>query len=143
MTTGFLRTTRTADEALAARDVPRLEVPELGDPGYGVYEGRPLDAYRAWASASSSTDRPGGGESRIEVVTRYAAGLRILLARPEATVLVVCHSLPISYLVSARQGIPPQRRKAQAAHATVHPFTDEELDRATTILEDWTCNPTW
>jgi broad specificity phosphatase PhoE len=143
VTTGFLRTTRTADEALAGRDVPRLEVSELGDPGYGVFEARPLDDYRAWAWSSSSTDRPDGGESRIEVVTRYAAGCRILLARPETTVLVVCHSLPIAYLLSARGGTPPERRKPAAAHVTVYVFDEQELDRATAILEDWTRAPTW
>jgi broad specificity phosphatase PhoE len=143
VTTPFLRTRRTADEALGDRDVPRLEVAELGDPGYGVYEGRPLDEYRAWAWAASSGDRPDGGESRMELVTRYAVGFRILLARPETTVLVVCHSLPIAYLLSARDGTPPERRKAMAAHATVHAFDEHELARATAVLEAWTRAPTW
>lgn len=143
VTTPFLRTRRTADEALAGRAVPRLEVPELGDPGYGIYEARPLDEYRVWAWSSSSSDRPEGGESRVELVTRYAAGCRILLARPETTVLVVCHSLPIAYLLSARDGTPPERRKPMAAHATVHAFDADELDRATAVLERWTRAPTW
>jgi broad specificity phosphatase PhoE len=143
VTTPFLRTRRTADEALAGRCVPRLELAELGDPGYGVYEARPLDEYRAWAWATSSSDRPEGGETRLELVTRYAAACRILLARPESTILVVCHSLPIAYLLSARDGTPPQRRKAMAAHATVHVFPEDELDRATAVLEAWTRAPTW
>jgi broad specificity phosphatase PhoE len=143
VTTPFLRTRRTADEALAGRDVPRLELAELGDPGYGVYEARPLDEFRAWARAASSSDRPEGGESRLELVTRYAAACRILLGRPESTVLVVCHSLPIAYLLSARDGIAPQRRKAMAAHATVHAFPADVLDRATAVLEAWTRAPTW
>lgn len=143
VTTPFLRTRRTADEALAGRDVPRLEMRELGDPAYGVYEGRPLDDYRAWAHTASSSDRPEGGESRVELVTRYAAGCRILLARPETTVLVVCHSLPIAYLLSARDGTPPQRRKPMAAHATPHAFDEDELDRATGVLERWSRAPTW
>jgi broad specificity phosphatase PhoE len=143
VTTPFLRTRRTADEALAGRDVPRLEVPELGDPGYGIYEGRALDDYRAWAHTASSSDRPEGGESRVELVTSYAAGCRLLLARPETTVLVVCHSLPIAYLLAARGGAPPERRRPMSEHATVHVFTADELERATEVLEAWTRAPTW
>ncbi len=118
-------------------------MPELGDPGYGIYEGGALDDYRAWAHSASSLERPEGGESRLAIVTRYAAGCRILLARPETTIVVVCHSLPIAYLVSARDGVAPERRKPAAEHAVVHVLAETELDRATAVLEDWARAPTW
>jgi hypothetical protein len=30
-----------------------------------------------------------------------------------------------------------------AEHATPYPFTAEELDAATTLLEQWAAKPTW
>src|SRR5262249_33367301 len=65
ITSALTRTLRTAELALAGRDVPTEAWPELNDPRYGAFEGGPFQAYREWAWAHGSTDEPpGGGESR-------------------------------------------------------------------------------
>src|SRR5207237_3307057 len=132
------RARETADEALRGRDVPRLELPDLNDPLYGRFEGAHLDDYRAWAAAEPSSAEPGpGGESRVAIVKRYVRAFRLLLARPEESVLVVSHSLPVAYALGAREGIPPGPRVPLAEYAHPYPFTAEELARATDYLEGW------
>jgi broad specificity phosphatase PhoE len=143
-TTEFERTRRTADLALAGRDIPRLVVPELNDPLYGRYEGGDLEAYRAWAGAATSGDTvPGGGESRHHIIERYTRGFRIVLARVEQCALLVAHSLPIAYALAARDGILPGRRVPLVEHARPYRFGADELDRAVTLLEGWCASPTW
>src|SRR5919202_1251484 len=79
-TSAFERAKRTAELALAGRDVPFEVVPELGDPNYGSFEGALLEEYRAWASSSpSDAEPPGAGESRLAIVDRYARGFRRVL----------------------------------------------------------------
>jgi broad specificity phosphatase PhoE len=144
VTSAFQRTRETADEALRGRDVARLVRPELNDPLYGPYEGVRIEDYRTWASTSPSSASPGpGGESRLAIVARYARALRSLLGRPEPTILVVCHSLAISYVLAAREGTPPAARVPFAGHAIPHPFTEVELEAATELLEAWVAAPTW
>ena len=143
VTSEFQRARETADLALEGRDVPRLVDPRLNDPLIGRYEGVYIEEYRTWAAAAPSSAAPEGGESRLAIVERYVRAFRDLLARPEETVLVVCHSLPVSYALGAREGKPPGARVPMAEHATPYPFTAEELDAATTLLETWTANPTW
>jgi broad specificity phosphatase PhoE len=140
--TEFARTRETAE--LACPDAPRLVVPELNDPRYGRFEGGRLEDFRAWASTHPSTAVPGpGGESRLTIVERYARGFRTLLARPEEAILVVCHSLPVSYALGAREGRAPGARMPLVEYATPYPFTHEELDAAATLLELWSAQPTW
>jgi broad specificity phosphatase PhoE len=144
VTSEFQRARETADEALAGRDIPRLVMPELNDPLYGPFEGATLDEFRGWAHALGSFALPGpGGESRLAIVERYARAFRMLLARPEQTILAVCHSLPIAYAMEARDGRPPEVHAPMAEHATPYPFTAEELAAATTLLEGWAAHPTW
>ena len=144
VTSGFQRVEETADEALRGRGVPRLVVPGLADPGYGPFEGRPLAEFRAWASQASSAERPGpGGESRHTIVERYARSFRLLLARPEESILVVAHSLPIAYALAARDGVPPGTNVPIVEHAKPYRFEGGELERATALLERWTAAPTW
>ncbi|MBV8394892.1 MAG: histidine phosphatase family protein [Actinobacteria bacterium] len=144
VTSQFQRARETADIALAGRDVPRLVVPELNDPLVGCYEGAALTDYRTWAHASASSVAPAdGGESRIAIVTRYARGFRLLLERPEKSILAVCHSLPVAYALAAREGREPTVNVPIVDHATPYPFTRDELDRATTLLEEWVAAPTW
>jgi broad specificity phosphatase PhoE len=143
--TALPRTRATAELALAGRPVPFLEVPELGDPRAGRFEGRGLEEYRSWAWSSGSREAaPGGGESRLAVVDRYAAAWRALLGRPERTILAVVHALPIAYLLLARDGTPPPARVGLAVeHAKPHPFTADELGRALAVLDAWREEPTW
>ncbi|HET7572358.1 MAG TPA: histidine phosphatase family protein [Gaiellaceae bacterium] len=141
----FPRTRRTAELALAGRDVPLLEEPRLADPRAGAFEGRHLDEYRAWAWATGSgEDAPGGGESRLACVNRYAEAYRDLLARPERTILAVVHALPIAYLVLALRGEPPRPRvDLRIEHAHPNAFAGEELERALAVLDAWRAEPTW
>jgi broad specificity phosphatase PhoE len=144
LTSQFERARVTADLALEGRAVPRLVWPELNDPLYGVYEGKLLEEYRAWASANPSTAVPGdGGESRYAMVSRYAQAFRALLARPEEVILVVCHSLPVAYALGGRADIPPGARVPLALNATPYPFTVEELEHVVGVLETWLADPTW
>jgi 2,3-bisphosphoglycerate-dependent phosphoglycerate mutase len=143
VTSAFPRVRETADLALAGRDVPRVVLEELGDPNYGSYDGGELDTYRAWSRSHSSSDRPDGGETRIEIVSRYTRAFRTLLARAERSILVVTHSLSIAYALDAREGKPPGPVVRLAEYATPYPFTRDELARATELLEDWCASPTW
>lgn len=143
--TGFPRTRETLELALAGRDVPVVEEPRLGDPRAGSFEGRTLDEYRAWAwNESSRLEAPGGGESRLAIVTRYAAAYRALLARHEGTILAVVHALPIAYLLLARAGEPPRPRVGvHVEYARPYPFAREELARSLGVLDAWCAAPTW
>jgi len=144
VTSEFERTRLTAREALAGREIPTLVLPELNDPRYGVFEGRSIDEYRAWAvSASSSEEPPGGGESRHAIAARYARAFAILLARPEEAILVVAHSLPSAFALAARAGRPPRPRASLAAYAVPHRFDRASLERATGVLEGWLAAPDW
>ena len=98
-------------------------IAELNDPRYGDFEGKPLDDYRDWAAAApSSAHAPGGGESRLEIVARYTRAFReILRARPEPTILVVAHSLPISYALLVRGGGDPGAHMPLVDYATPYP----------------------
>jgi probable phosphoglycerate mutase len=144
VTSEFERARATADEALAGRDLPRVVLPALNDPLLGPYEGKPLEAYRAWAWANPSSSAPGdGGESRVAIVERYARAFRDLLARPEGAILVVAHSLPVAYALGARNGQAPSARVPFAGNAVPHPFTAAELERAVRVLEGWLAAPDW
>ena len=143
-TSEFERTRETADRALAGRKVPRVVLAELNDPLYGSYEGGALEEYRTWAgSVGSDAAAPGGGESRRAIAARYARGFRVLRERIEATVLAVVHSLPIAYMLAAKQGDPPGRRVPLVEHAHPYPFAAAEVDRALGVLEAWLGAPTW
>jgi broad specificity phosphatase PhoE len=144
VTSEFRRTRETADLALAGRRVPRLELPELNDPRYGPYEGSTLEEYRAWADEARSDAKPSDdGESRLDIVGRYARGLRVLLARREPAILVVTHSLPVAYVLATRNGELPRPRIPLVGHGAVHVFTAAELERAADALEAWVAAPTW
>jgi phosphoserine phosphatase len=144
VTSALERAIATAADALAGREVPRLVWPELNDPLYGRFEGLHLDEYRAWAADAHSSASPGeGGESRVAIVERYARAFRELLARPEETVLVVAHSLPIAYMLAAREGDAPGARVPLAGYAEPYPFSAEELERAVVMLEGWLAAPGW
>lgn len=139
------RTRETAELALAGRDVPILVEPRLNDPRAGRFEGLHLDEYRVWAwSTGSREDAPGGGESRLAAVERYAAAYRDVLDRPEAAVLAVVHALPIAYVLAALDGeAPAARMDRPVAHAHPYRLTRDELARAVDLLETWSAAPSW
>jgi probable phosphoglycerate mutase len=140
----FARTRETAELALAGRNAPVLVVPELNDHPSGSYEGKPLAEYLAWAHSSGpETLIPGTNDSRAAVVSRFARGFRLVLERPEHTVLAVLHSLPIVYLLGAAEGRDP------VAVLPLLPYAEPEtLDAAAVAdaierLERWFTNPVW
>lgn len=141
-TSEFARARETADIALAGRGVPRLVVPELNDIRFGSFEGGPLANYRRWAHTHGPEEPgPGGGESRVEACRRFAGGFRVLLARPEPTVLVVAHALPIRYLLSALIERDPSAVVEPVPYAETHRFSADQLARAAERLEAWCENP--
>jgi broad specificity phosphatase PhoE len=136
--TQFRRTQQTADIALAGHDIPRLVLAELNDPPFGPFEGRPLGEFRDWLIRFGAAE-PVGGESRAATVRRYARGLRKLLGRPEQTVLVIAHGLPVSYTLRAATGqdLPLTLEAAQVSCAAPYRLGETDLQRAAAVLERW------
>ena len=139
----FQRARETADLALEGRDVPRLVLPELNDIRFGEFEGRLLADYRAWARAHGPEDEVTGGESRAESVRRYVGGFRAILERPERTILVVAHSLPIRYALNAAVGGLPKPAMEQVPYAEAFPLSAAELTEAVERLLTWSLAPAW
>lgn len=144
VTSEFERAEETADLALEGRDVPRLVLADLNDIGFGEFEGRPLTDYRAWAHAHRPEDIcPGGGESRVQTVARYVHGYRAILARPEETILLMAHGLPVRYVLDAVEGRDPAPRVEQIPYAEPFRLTRAELERAVERLASWVRTPAW
>jgi 2,3-bisphosphoglycerate-dependent phosphoglycerate mutase len=143
VTSEFQRAEETANLALQGRDVPRLVVPELNDIRFGEFEGCLLADYRAWARAHGPEDEVPGGESRAESVRRYVAGFRTIDDRPERTILVVAHSLPIRYVLNAAAGGLPQPAMQPVPYAEAFSVTTAELAQAVERLETWSLAPAW
>jgi broad specificity phosphatase PhoE len=140
----FQRVQETADLALEGREVPRLVLPELNDIRFGDFEGRALTEYRAWAHAHGPEEAaPGGGDSRAETVRRYIRAYRTILARPEETILVVAHGLPVRYVLDAVAGRNPAAAVAQVPYAEPFRLAEKKLITATERLEAWAEHPTW
>jgi broad specificity phosphatase PhoE len=144
VTSEFERAQRTADLALTGRDVPRLVLPELNDVRFGGFEGGTLGDYRKWAAANEPTiEAPGGGESRSGTVGRYVRGYQKLLARPERTILVVAHGLPIRYVLDAIAETNPAPLVEQVAYADPYRLSAPDLERAVDRLDRWASAPAW
>jgi broad specificity phosphatase PhoE len=141
--TEFERVRETAELALAGREVPFLVVPELNDPRYGEFEGGSLDTYREWVWERGPLEAPAGGEHRGEIAARYAAGFRVLLDRPEETILLVAHSLPIRYLLDAGEGLSPRAKVAMVEYATPVRLGRDDVARAVDVLEAWAGAPSF
>lgn len=140
----FQRARETADIALAGRRIERLVVPELNDIRFGEFEGRLLADYRAWARTHGPEDEvPGGGETRARTVGRYVAGFRKLLARPERTILVVAHGLPVRYVLDSAAAQPPAPAVERVPYAEPFELTAPELMKAVELLDEWAGAPTW
>jgi broad specificity phosphatase PhoE len=100
--TRFARTVETAKLALGERFdlIPKLELAALDDVDVGNLDGLLIDEYHVWKDAHTRHDRFPGGESLDEAARRYAAAFRALVERPEERVLVVCHDVPLRYLLN-------------------------------------------
>jgi probable phosphoglycerate mutase len=127
----FVRTRETAEIALAGRDVPFEEHPELGDIDVGELEGKTLDEYRTWKHEHTRRDPFPGGESLDDAARRYAVAYERLLERPEATILIVTHEIPLRYAINAADGSDDLDGPThQLANATPYLFDREALSRA-------------
>jgi broad specificity phosphatase PhoE len=146
VTTAFARTAETAELALKDRapPVPGLVVPDLDDVTFGVFEGRPIEEYRAWLRANGPiAGVPGGGESRAEVIARYARGFRILLERPEPAILAVVHGLTVAYALAAaaREPLPLTLAEHRVGYAVPYRLSTDQVRRAVLHLEAFETNP--
>ena len=140
--TELRRTQETLEHALDGRTVPRLVVPELNEIDFGSFDGGLLDDYRAWAAAEPpGLPAPGGGESRAQAASRFARGLRALLARTEDRVLVVAHALAIRYAVDGARGLVPAPLMTPVEHAMPHRLDADDVAVAADLLEAWSRAP--
>lgn len=140
--TGFLRTQETLALALGDRAIPTLVVPELNEIRFGSFEGGPLAAYRRWAwEAGPGVACPGGGESRAQAARRFAAGLRVLLERPEPVILAIGHALPLRYALDAAAGRLPAARVEPVEHATPLHLSRAAVEDAAEALAAWARRP--
>ena len=142
MTSRLARTQETLTLALDGRGVPVVIAEELDEIHFGSFDGGPLDTYRAWAAAHPPDEPPpGGGESRAQAAARFAGGLRLVLGRPEAHVLVVGHALAIRYLIDAAESRVPAARMAPIEHAFPYRLDRDDAERAAAFLEEWSVAP--
>jgi broad specificity phosphatase PhoE len=134
--TRFTRTRETAEIALEGRDVPIEIAPLLDDIDVGGLEGLSIEDYRAWKREHTRRDPFPGGESLDTAARRYAQAFRKLLGRPETSVLVVTHEIPVRYAINAAGGSDDLDGPAQQlANATPDLFDKEALARAVEGIE--------
>jgi broad specificity phosphatase PhoE len=134
--TRFSRTVETAEIALAGRDVPFLEEPLLDDIRIGELEGKSLADYRAWKREHTRADAFPAGESLDDAALRYAEAYSRLVERPEQSILVVTHEIPLRYAINAADGSDDLDGPAhQIANATPYLFDEAALLRAVQGIE--------
>ena len=129
--TRFGRTQETAAIALEGRDVPVEVEPLFDDIDIGGLEGKTLEEYRAWKAKHTRSDPFPGGESLDDAAHRYAGAYRKLLTRDIASVLVVCHEIPIRYALNAAGGSDSLDGPVhEIPNATPFLFDEQSLARA-------------
>jgi probable phosphoglycerate mutase len=133
----FPRALQTANIALDGREVPHLVDDDLGDIRIGELEGKTLDDYRRAPAHSNRKERFPGGESLDEAALRYVDVFERLLARDEAVTLVVCHEIPVRYLVNGAGGSDTLDGPLHfVANATPYLFDEESLGRAVARIRE-------
>jgi broad specificity phosphatase PhoE len=134
--TRFGRTEATLRAALGGREVPLREEPLLDDIDVGDLEGCTIDEYRAWKREHRRAEPFPGGESLDDAARRYVQGARALLALDAERVLVVCHEIPVRYLLNAAAGSTDLDRPTHdIPNATPFAFGEAELARAADLVE--------
>jgi broad specificity phosphatase PhoE len=129
--TRFDRTLETAKIALEGRDVPFELEPLLDDIDVGELEGNTLEEYRAWKRRHTRRDAFPGGESLDDAARRYARAFQKLLERPESSVLVITHEIPLRYAINAADGSDDLDGPAhQLANASPYLFDENALAQA-------------
>jgi hypothetical protein len=76
-------------------------------------------------------------------VRRYVRAYRTILARPEVTILIVAHGLPVRYVLDAREDRDPEAVVGQVPYAEPFRLTAAELAGAVDLLEAWVARPVW
>jgi broad specificity phosphatase PhoE len=102
--TRFGRTRETAGIVLAGRAVTLREEPLLDDIDVGELEGILIDEYRVYKESRTRAEPFPGGESLDAAARRYAEGFRGLLELEARALLVICHEIPIRYMLNAAAG---------------------------------------
>ena len=134
--TRFGRTQETAQVALEGRDVPVEVEPLLDDIDVGDLEGSSVEDYRNWKRAHTRSDRFPGGESLDEAAERYVRGFRALVARGLGLILVVCHEIPIRYVLNGAADAPGLDAPVHdVPNATPFLFDEHALARAADRIE--------
>jgi broad specificity phosphatase PhoE len=129
--TRFERTRKTAELALEGRNVPVEVEPLLDDIDVGELEGRSIEEYRAWKRTHTRRDPFPRGESLDDAARRYAQAFQTLLDRPEISILVVTHEIPLRYAINAADGSDSLDGPAhQLANAAPYLFDETALRRA-------------
>lgn len=139
VTSEFPRARETARLALAGRAhlVAAVVDAGLNDVQIGDLEGESLDTYRAWKHAHPRDAPFPGGESLGDAARRYADALERLVARPEATILCVCHEIPVRYAVNAALGSEELDAPVHdVANATPYVFDADGARRAGVRLRE-------
>ena len=117
--------------ASGAQPVPRVVDPDLNDIRVGELEGRTLDDYREWKHGRDRDDPFPGGESLNDAARRYADATSGCSRGRRTSLLVVCHEIPVRYVVNAAAGSaeldPPLH---DIPNATPYLFDPDGLRRA-------------
>jgi broad specificity phosphatase PhoE len=127
----FPRTARTAEIALAGREIPLQVEPLFDDIDIGELEGARIEDYRAWKHGHARSEAFPGGESLDDAARRYAEGFRGLLEGAHAAVLVLTHEIPIRYALNAAAGSDTLDGPAhELPNAAPYLFDEDGLQRA-------------
>jgi broad specificity phosphatase PhoE len=111
--------------------VPLEVEPLLDDIKVGELEGSTLEEYRAWKRAHKRSDDFPGGESLDDAARRYAEAYRRILQRPEQSILIVTHEIPLRYAINAADGSDDLDGPThQLPNATPYLFDEQALERA-------------
>jgi len=133
-----------AADAVAAVQPWAVDVATGVEASPGVKDPAKVEAFMAAAGESAgagSLASSPGGEHRGELAGRYGRGFRALTDRPEDTILLVAHSLPLAYLRDAAAGTAPRSRMDMVDYAQVLRLEVTDVERAIGVLGDWASAP--
>ncbi len=127
----FPRALQTLTLILGGRDVPVEVIPQFDDVALGVFEGRPVEEFRAWRREHGpDAVPPGGGESRVQCLRRYAEGYEALLQIDSPVVLGVVHDVTLRMMVNAINTHDPITGPVEhIPNATLYRFTADQIRR--------------
>ncbi len=132
--TRFQRTHETLHLAWPGHPSPEV-LSALDDVRLGEFEGRPRDDYRAWRQTHGVSERPAGGESRLDALDRYIVGYEHILADERFPALVITHDQVIRYLANALMaGDPLQGVVRSIANAQPYGYDAPTIEEALVVM---------